>query len=248
MTAPRNANAPADTEAKATIPDVSGPVSVAETRAFLPLQWKWMVREIEFDNPLEKLLAYEMLAYADENGECFPTVAQLSQALGVGGTQTKNLRRSLVARGILRLVEKGTGRGRASVYLLTFAADKTDTHPPNKTDTLSVHQEGHQEPIYKDLEERATMNGSGSSRQERSDEELANSESEVSKALRAARAAQPIPQTLVQSQNGNGKVPSSAAGLPPLIVEECGRCLRGPSRDFGAGQVLCDECRTMVVA
>jgi hypothetical protein len=104
-----------------------------------PLQWLWHVRVIEFENPLEKLLAYEMLAYADASGESHPSIAQLRLALGVGETQTKKLRKSLVNRSLLKLVKKGNGPGEWSVYGLINPV----TLPSDNPVTGSDHLEGH---------------------------------------------------------------------------------------------------------
>ncbi len=123
---------------------------------YQPLQWLWEVRDTEFDNPLERLLAYQMLAHADVDGMCYPSVDRLSLVLGVGRTQTQTLRRQLRDRGLLELVKKGH-RGHASTYKLTL---KALSPPPNKALSLTEHQEVHEE-IQVRQEEPAALAASG---------------------------------------------------------------------------------------
>lgn len=122
------------------------------TNEYRPLQWLWEVRDTEFENPLERLLAYHLLAYADADGTCYPSVDRLCLTLGVKQTQTKKLRKSLVERGLLELVKKGNGPGRepgrASIYRLTLPSSPV-TNPvtlsPNNPVTRSDHQEVQEE-------------------------------------------------------------------------------------------------------
>ena len=98
---------------------------------FQPLQWLWAVRDTEFDNPKEQHLAYHLLAHADANGMCYPTVDRLCLILGVKQTQTKKLRGSLRKRGLLELVEKGD---ELLVDMLTNAVESRAGVRPDASD------------------------------------------------------------------------------------------------------------------
>lgn len=87
---------------------------------FSPWAWIKAIRETDFGNPKTRLLAYEHLAFVNQQGLAEPPLSRLADALDVTTRQVKNLRGDLVHRGFLFLEDKGDGRSRASVYRLTL--------------------------------------------------------------------------------------------------------------------------------
>ena len=142
---------------------------------FHSLEWMHELRDAEIPEAL-KLLGYVHMAYANPQGLMRPTQEQLALATPKDleadtsapvSTKTIQRRRNrLVRLGWMQRVEKGNGRGRASVYRLTFPPINADWEVPEtrtetrtgtlpETRTGQSDQERHQE-----LSTRAEGNGS----------------------------------------------------------------------------------------
>lgn len=140
---------------------------MVQQEPFPSLGWMWALREAEIE-PQLRALAYVLMSYADEQGRCRPTVAQLalrtpSPSSGGGAASeptVKRYRKKLVDLGWIELVKKGPGRGLSSVYQLTFPDDakrvsedsekriseprKNGSHPLQENGSGVIHQVRHQ--------------------------------------------------------------------------------------------------------
>jgi hypothetical protein len=96
--------------------------------------WQRALRDSDLD-ARAKTLGLWMSVYADpKTGEMFPSIASLRLLIvreddgrPVSESTIKRMRRLLVHAGWIELVSKGTGRGKASVYRLSFPAEKQVT-------------------------------------------------------------------------------------------------------------------------
>jgi hypothetical protein len=136
---------------------------MAAQEPFRSLEWMHRLRDAEI-RPELRALGFLMMSYANVKGELRPTQEQLAArtpAFGEDGetvsTKTIQRRRSRLERlGWVQCVEKGKGRGRASVYRLSFPSEKQDTLLSENRTGVS-DQERHQEQVQEPAGEKGQV-------------------------------------------------------------------------------------------
>lgn len=162
-------------EASGVGPQQAGSAPPLATGPFHSLEWMHLLRDAELEPEL-KALGWALMSFANARGEMRPTLAQLalltpaSEGRTVSESTIKRRRRELVDLGWIRLVEKGKGRGLASVYSLCFPVSKQVTPceeggSKNGSSSLALngsgvtHQERHQVLTPQELEKAVKGEG-----------------------------------------------------------------------------------------
>ena len=85
---------------------------------------KLMGQAFEYDlAPRLKLLLLAIADHANDDGLCYPSQKRLAVKVACSVRQIRNLIATLVSDGLVEIVERGNGRGKATLYQLPWATE-----------------------------------------------------------------------------------------------------------------------------
>lgn len=85
----------------------------------------------------ELLMMLALADHANDEGVCWPSVSRLATRARLSERQAQRVLHKLADKGYIRVVVRGDGRGRTTLYILTLKGDTVSPIEPEKDDILS---------------------------------------------------------------------------------------------------------------